>query len=256
LFYCRISLFTEQTASQLEAELIFNIAKTTRGIIIDLRNNPGGLLEAAISCAALFVEKNSLIVSTKNLHGKTMAHYHTQRHPLIKPVPLVLLVNRTTASAAEIFAQALRIYAAQAAKGPFVTIVGTRTAGKGSLQKIRPLYDTYALKITTAVSYMADGTTFNAQGIKPDFSLPEAALNESIMLDHFTELPKKSVPTHKKNLLALLNINSSDSYITCACSLIALISHVHTYTPHLVSTYPRKLSWLKAHYILPNPFTK
>ncbi len=261
LVYYRIKLFTEQTASQLEKELVQTVTKSTRGIIIDVRNNPGGLLQSAINCAALFVEKNSLIVSTRNLHGKSIAHYRTARAPLIRATPLVLLVNHTTASAAEIFAQALRIYAAQAAHGLFVTIVGTPTAGKGSLQRIRPLNEQYALKVTTALSIMADGTTFHTQGIKPDFSIATQSNSYEQLL------PQSSPITTTTNCLSNLesclftktlqhsyrrSVDSNDPHIACACTLIALLSHAHTYTPQLIPSYAKKLSWLQAHYLMPS----
>ena len=254
-FYCSITLFTQHTAAQLHAELTHNVNKKTKGIIIDLRNNPGGLLHAAIECAALFVEKHSLIVSTKNLRGEIIAHYRTQSHPLIKTTPLVLLVNTATASAAEIFAQALRLYAQQTATKLFVTIVGTPTAGKGSFQRLCPLPEKYALKITTGFSCMSDGKSFHKQGILPDFILSE---HQSVLIappsqtfNPVKQPSRKKLQDFRQMPLVATPKQTTDPLTTCACSLIALLSHAQTSTPHLVSSYSKKLSWLQSHYIAP-----
>lgn len=253
ILYCAVKLFTRETATELKKAVTQRDPKKVRGLIIDLRDNRGGLLEAAIDCAALFVEKNTLIVSTKNLQGESISHYKTEHQPVIRGTPLIILINKGTASAAEVFAQALRLYAAQSTKKQFVALVGTPTAGKGSLQKIQPIAQGYALKITTAYSSMADGSCFHAKGLSPDFYSEESSLQkdpEMVLHQKNSLMPLNQIPFFKhtsKNHSILL----SDQYITCGCTLIALLHHLQKHTPQFSSSYKTQLSWLQAHYYHP-----
>lgn len=255
ILYCNIKLFTKTTAAELKKALTSMNFKKVRGIIIDLRTNRGGLLEAAIDSAALFVEKNTLIVTTKNLQKESIAQYRTEQHPLLKAIPVILLINKETASAAEIYAQALRVYAAQSKKRFFTALVGAPTAGKGSLQKIQQLSQGHALKITTAYSYMADGTCFHGKGISPDFYLEESSLKKGSAhsfvqsRDTLTLLPDTSIKMNSSPLL-------SDPSIACGCTLIALLSHLRTSTSSCNSSYKSELLWLQNHYINPTKAQK
>jgi len=130
---------------------------TLRGVILDLRGNPGGLLRAAVGVTALFVPRNSVVVSTRGRQDKTGNTYTTDRAPLLPDVPLVVLVNGKSASASEIVAGAIQ----DRDRG---VILGTTTYGKGLVQKVKSLPHNTSLKLTTAQYYTPSGRTIQALG--------------------------------------------------------------------------------------------
>jgi carboxyl-terminal processing protease len=160
----RITQFSDNTALDLEREL----AALTRqapleGAVLDLRNNTGGVLEAAIDAADLFVESGRIV----SAEGRTPeARFQRDARPgdMLGGAPLVVLVNGGTASAAEIVAGALQ----DQRRG---VVMGERTFGKGSVQTIMPLDGGTALKLTTARYYTPSGRSIQAQGIEPDVTL-------------------------------------------------------------------------------------
>lgn len=160
--YIRIASFHERTASDLRKALDDVTAKTKpmKGLVLDLRNDPGGLLSQAIEVSDMFL-KSGIIVSTrgrtKNMETKTMAKDNGRE----VSVPMVVLVNEGTASAAEIVAGALQ-------DNGRALIMGTQTFGKASVQTVIPLEDGSALKLTTARYYTPSGRSIQAEGIKPD----------------------------------------------------------------------------------------
>ena len=182
-YYMSFTNFNEPLYADLKYNLEKIISKKPKGIIIDLRNNGGGLLDSALDCLSLFIPKKSLVVSTKDRSGKILETCKTDKEPLgkIGSVPIVLLVNNFTASAAEIFAGALRIYAQKHSffgpHGPAVFIIGDQTFGKGSVQEVIPLSRTSALKLTTSLYYLADNSSIQSKGIAPDFFIePKSSL--------------------------------------------------------------------------------
>jgi carboxyl-terminal processing protease len=160
--YIRIASFHERTAVDLRKALdeVAEKAKPMKGLVLDLRNDPGGLLTQAIEVSDMFL-KSGIIVSTrgrtKNMETKTMARDNGREIS----VPMVVLVNEGTASAAEIVAGALQ-------DNGRALIMGTRTFGKASVQTVIPLEDGSALKLTTARYYTPSGRSIQAEGIKPD----------------------------------------------------------------------------------------
>ncbi len=264
ILYCALTLFTQQTSIQLETLLRHAHEKKVKGIIIDLRNNGGGLLKAALECTALFVDKGSLIVSTKNLHGSPLVQYRTERDPLSVTVPIILLVNQHTASSAEIFAQSLKLSAQKKNQKTFVSIVGTPTRGKGSIQEIKQINENCALKITTARYYMADGSSLHNKGIIPDFIIkeyeklsPEVQRIQELFQEKktsqrsFSLQKKKTAPEFEKKPAHKETLLKNDPQCACACTLITLFSHAKTHTPYLVGSYRTTLSWLQSHYVVP-----
>ena len=174
IFYCALSLFTQEGVRTLRKALESGLTKKPHGIILDLRDNAGGTVSAAVDCASLFLPKGSLVVSTKNRHGKVLAECKTHSHPLIKgPLPVILLVNTYTVSAAEILAQAVAYYSSQGTIAPRIIIAGTKTHGKGSVQEIRPVGRDCALKLTTALYYLPDNSSLQMNGIVPDFVIKQ-----------------------------------------------------------------------------------
>jgi carboxyl-terminal processing protease len=166
--YLRIASFQEHTGDDLEKALkeINPKDKPLAGIIIDMRNNPGGLLNQSIEVSDLFLKKG-VIVSTrgrsKNMESKSVAR-DDGNEPLC---PIIILVNEGTASASEIVSGALQ-------DNKRAVIMGTQTFGKGSVQTVIPLEDGSALKLTTAKYYTPNGRSIQAEGITPDIIVKQA----------------------------------------------------------------------------------
>lgn len=171
--WVRITRFSEKTT----AELLENIAKLEKiapiqGIVLDLRNNPGGLLNESVSVANAFI-KTGDIVSIRGRGDKTIQAFAAKSRDHRITCPMVALVNSGTASAAEIVAGALQDHNR-------ALLVGEGSFGKGSVQKIIPLDDgDTAIKMTIALYYTPNGRSIQAEGIKPDIEMPFEATAES-----------------------------------------------------------------------------
>ncbi len=160
--YFRISFFHKNSATNL-AESLESIKQdgiVLRGLIIDLRNNPGGVLQTAVEMADGFLE-DGLIVSTKGRNATMQIEYRASAGEWLPGVPLIVLVNRGSASASEVLAGALQDHGR-------ALIVGERTFGKGSVQSILPLRNGAGIKLTTARYYTPSGRSIQAEGIRPD----------------------------------------------------------------------------------------
>lgn len=188
--WLRVSQFQEPTLYDLvkKIDALYAEDPNIKGMVLDLRNNPGGLVPSAIGVASIFLPKNVTIVSTNGQIPESKATYtateefyitHNGGDPLatlpaaIKTVPLVVLVNTGSASASEIVAGALQDYKR-------ATIIGTQTFGKGSVQTIRQISANSGVKITTARYYTPNGNAIQAKGIKPDLNVEETAENDGI----------------------------------------------------------------------------
>lgn len=167
--YLSLNMFSQNAVHQVEGLLRRAQKNNHKALILDLRNNSGGLLNAAIDIAGMFLPKGSLVVTTKDRTGAITASYKTHRTPITKNmhVPLFILINNYTASAAEILAGCLQIHAHERNGAP-VFIVGTKTFGKGSVQEVIPI-EGCAMKITTSLYYLPNDTTVQGIGIEPDF---------------------------------------------------------------------------------------
>src|ERR1700756_1428541 len=165
--YIRITTFNEQTTEGLKKEvanLSNQIGDKLKGYIIDLRNNPGGLLEEAVTVSDSFLEKGE-IVSTRGRNAEETQRRTAHAGDLTKGKPVIVLVNGGSASASEIVAGALQDHKR-------ATIVGTRSFGKGSVQTIIPLGSgNGALRLTTARYYTPSGKSIQAKGIVPDIEV-------------------------------------------------------------------------------------
>jgi carboxyl-terminal processing protease len=172
--YIRITTFNEQTAAALQQtieDLNEKIGARLKGYVIDLRNDPGGLLEQAVMTSASFLDKGR-IVAIKARDPEEEQHYDAQLSDLTKGAKLVVLINGGSASASEIVAGALQ-------DNHRATIVGTRSFGKGSVQTIFPLANQSALQLTTARYYTPSGRSIQAEGIEPDVVITEENPSES-----------------------------------------------------------------------------
>ncbi len=166
--YIRVSSFQERTADDLGKALVevAGKAKPLKGLVLDLRNNPGGLLNQAVHVSDLFL-KSGTIVSTRG-RVKSVESAASARDNGTEPTcAIVILVNEGTASAAEIVAGALQ-------DNGRALVLGTQTFGKGSVQTVIPLDDGSALKLTTAKYYTPKGRSIQAEGIQPDIVIRRA----------------------------------------------------------------------------------
>jgi carboxyl-terminal processing protease len=159
--YVRISNFQSKTTDDLSAELEkLEKGRKLEGLILDLRNNPGGLLSQAIDVSDLFLE-SGVIVSTKGRESSQDMKATAHKKKTERNYPMIVLVNGGSASAAEIVAGALQ-------DNKRALILGTKTFGKGSVQTIIPLSDGSGLRLTTAMYYTPSGRSIQASGIEPD----------------------------------------------------------------------------------------
>jgi len=183
--WVRLSQFQERTVDDFarKIEEIYKQESGLKGLVLDLRNDPGGLLDAAVAISAAFLPENVTVVSTNGQLAeskftfKASPEFYQRRgnsDPLkrlpasLKKVPLVVLVNEGSASASEIVAGALQDHKR-------ATIMGSQTFGKGSVQTVRPLGPDTGLKITTARYYTPSGRSIQAKGILPDVMVDETA---------------------------------------------------------------------------------
>ncbi|KKP35626.1 MAG: Carboxyl-terminal protease [candidate division TM6 bacterium GW2011_GWF2_32_72] len=176
--YIALSVFAENSAKQLENLLNKAIKHNYKGLILDLRNNSGGLLDSVIDISGLFLPKNSTVVITKDKNGNVIDEYKTKREPVTNGnIPIFILINNHTASAAEILSGGLRAHSEQLAKkNPnkkelLVFLVGTDSFGKGSVQEVIPVSNDCAIKLTTSLYYLPNNTSIQGIGVKPDFKV-------------------------------------------------------------------------------------
>ena len=183
--WIRLSQFQERTVDDFvrKVEELYKQDPAIKGLVLDLRNDPGGLLDAAVAISAAFLPPDVTVVSTNGQLAESQATYKAspefyarrgmgdplQRLPAaLKKLPLVVLVNEGSASASEIVAGALQDHKR-------ATIMGSQTFGKGSVQTVRPLGPDTGLKLTTARYYTPSGKSIQAKGIVPDVMVDETA---------------------------------------------------------------------------------
>jgi len=167
--YLRITTFNEQTQPGLEdavATIKEKLGDELDGFVLDLRNNPGGLLEQAISVSDSFLDKGE-IVSTRGRDSEDNKRYNAEDGTLVGETPVVVLINGGSASASEIVAGALQDH-------DRAVVLGTRSFGKGSVQTIIPLPGHGAMRLTTARYYTPAGRSIQAKGIEPDLEVKQA----------------------------------------------------------------------------------
>ena len=164
--YIKIKQFQEKTTQELTKAFNNLYKKGMRALILDLRNNPGGLLVQAVSVADKFLSGGKLIVYTKGKGATENLRYFSHDRGTFPQIPMVILVNAGSASASEIVTGALKAHKR-------AVVIGEKTFGKGSVQTIFPLSDGSALKLTTAYYYTPDHICIEEKGITPDIVIPE-----------------------------------------------------------------------------------
>lgn len=161
--YLRIAQFQEQTAKEQDKILGELKEKGMKSLVIDLRNNPGGLLSAAVGVTEQFIPSGKLVVSIKNRQGKREEYHANAGNPLTD-IPIIVLVNAGSASGSEILAGALQDWGR-------AVVIGTQTFGKGSVQTILPLSDGSGLRLTTAKYFTPDDRSIHGVGITPSIKV-------------------------------------------------------------------------------------
>jgi carboxyl-terminal processing protease len=171
LGYLQITQFSERTGKEFHAALASLEKQGMRGLVIDLRNNPGGLLDAAIDVCNEFFNDGELIVYTQGRTPESRENYLADNHHPERSYPIALLVNGGTASAAEIVSGAMK-------DTKRAVIVGEKTFGKGSVQSIIELQNGEGVKLTTARYYTPSGVTIHEKGIQPHVEVEVSADDE------------------------------------------------------------------------------
>jgi len=180
--YIRITQFQVKTGEEVSKALVKlrkDNGKKMSGLVLDLRNNPGGVLQAAVEAADQFLTKG-LIVYTKGRIANSELRFYADPADASEGVPLVVLINGGSASAAEIVAGALQ-------DQKRAILMGTESFGKGSVQTVLPLANDRAIKITTALYYTPNGRSIQAQGILPDIEVRRGKLTSEVDSENYKE---------------------------------------------------------------------
>jgi len=162
--YIKLSQFNENVGKDVEKYANNYVKKGVQGIILDLRNNPGGLLTEAVNVSEVFLNEGKLIVYTKGRSEGTNKYYARRKATVPENIPVVVLINKGSASASEIVAGALK-------DNKRALIVGEKSFGKASVQNIIPLDDGSAIKLTIAYYYTPSGKLIHKEGISPDINV-------------------------------------------------------------------------------------
>ncbi|MDR3111562.1 MAG: S41 family peptidase [Elusimicrobiota bacterium] len=180
--YIRLTEFNTQSARDIRKVLVDHKNKGIKSLILDLRNNPGGLLDSAIEIVSMFIKEKTLVLTTKGRDESIKKEYFTSGNGEFSDIPLIVLVNRGSASASEIVSGVMQDYKR-------ALIIGNNTFGKGSVQTVIPLPDGTALRLTIAKYYLPSGRPINRSegkkniknGITPDVEV-SVTIEEEIKL--------------------------------------------------------------------------
>ncbi|MEL0124047.1 MAG: S41 family peptidase [Alphaproteobacteria bacterium] len=229
--YIRVSSFNQKVDKQIiDSISSFKKKKSLIGYVLDLRNNPGGLLDQAVNVTDIFLERGE-IVSTKGRNGKRGSRYNAVKNDLINGLPLVVLINQGSASASEIVAGALQDHKR-------AIIMGTKSFGKGSVQTIIPSGEDVAIKLTTAKYYTPLGRSIQQTGIDPDILVEQAELKkldnqrrkESDLRGAIDNEQIKKNESNNQNAEKNVDEEIDDYQLTRAFDLILAINLINTRT--------------------------
>ena len=230
--YLRITSFTQKTYKNLIKEfskLEKQMSGNMTGLVLDLRNNPGGLLDQAISVSDAFLDRGE-IVSTRGRETNTEQRFNATKGDITKGIPIVVLINGGSASASEIVAGALQDHK----RG---ILLGTSTFGKGSVQTIIPVSSKGAIRLTTARYYTPSGKSIQAKGIEPDIFVPQSKLEvletnnerkESSLRGHLDEKDSDTEKTEIEDISETENTLKDDYQLNRAIDLLKSISVYET----------------------------
>ena len=192
--YIRLVEFRQNTPQDVRAAIRSLKEQGLQALILDLRNNPGGLLDVAVKVTEDFLEKGKLIVSTRGRKEDQNLEFYSKNKKADLDLPLLVLINHGSASGSEIVAAAFQDYHR-------AIILGTKTFGKGSVQTVIPLSDGSAIRLTTSKYFSPNGRAIHGQGIEPDIIVEEAKVElaeeekeqEELAKDIFEELEEEEI---------------------------------------------------------------
>lgn len=212
--YIKLVEFSEETPHHLDRALADLKSKGMNALVLDLRNNPGGLLDKAVEVTERFVPRGEVIVSIKGRDLSQNEVFTSHSGPLYKDMPLVVLVNEGSASGSEILAGCLQ-------DQKRAIIVGSQTFGKGSVQTVLPLRDGSALKLTTSRYYTPLGASIHEKGVTPDVIVPEVSSAEMDVPEKETTLEEIFEGVEKKpDSTALAKLYRHDQALSRAVDII------------------------------------
>ncbi len=187
--YVRITQFNEPTPVELEKALLKLEKDGMNGLVIDLRNNPGGLLESAVDVAGKFLPKGEIVVSTEDRNASIHTNYMVREARTHPKYPIAVLINKGSASESEVVAGALQ-------DTKRAVIVGETSFGNGSVQSVLPLPDGSAIRLTTARYFTPNKTAIHEHGITPDITVPmtDEEWSQALTLRSLSESEKAQVP--------------------------------------------------------------
>lgn len=197
VLYFKVNSFSEIVADKMQQAVAETVKKygqdRIKGVVLDLRNNPGGLLNAAVDVSGLFLPKGTNVVSVKGRNMIMGEENRTLNEPIaaLTDAPLVVLINSGSASASEIVAGALHDHQR-------AVLMGEKSFGKGSVQRVIPLRNGGALKITVALYYTPNGVSIQAEGIVPDIEVPFAKVDVPNR-DDFISITEDKLLGHLEN---------------------------------------------------------
>jgi len=198
--YLRIAQFQQNTAQDVDTALqTLQKDAPLQGLVIDLRNNPGGLLEAAVKTSDIFLDKG-LVVYTEGRDKQKRSEYIATPGDLLATTPIAVIINGGSASAAEILAGALQDHRR-------AVIIGTPSFGKGSVQTVVPLNEHQAIKLTTSRYFTPNGRSIQAHGIDPDIIVAAGGLREN----KERRLKEADLPGHLTNAADQADAEPNDS---------------------------------------------
>lgn len=225
--YIRIAQFQLKTGDDVRKayDELLEASPDLKGLVIDLRNNPGGVLQAAVDVSDVFLDGGLVVYTEGRLNGSNK-EYHANPGDMTEGLPIIVLINDGSASASEIVAGALQDHER-------ALVLGTRSFGKGSVQSVIPISDDRAVKITTALYFTPNGTSIQAKGIEPDIKVervrvtavrPRARYTEADLSGHLKNADGGEESTAKSRSEADTTLHNQDSQLYEALNLLKGIS--------------------------------
>lgn len=283
IYYLSLNIFSQNATNQITDLFKQAQKKKYKALVLDLRNNSGGLLTSAIDIAGLFLDKGDLVVTTKDKTDTVTESYPTTRNPVTSgTLPIFILINNYTASAAEILSGCLKIHSDnlaqkagnKAQKKLMVFLVGTPTFGKGSVQEVIPVSNNCAMKLTTSLYFLPNDISIQGVGVQPDFviekQLPqteqmqwftkfygrERALDRYIKVDK-NETGKKEdeekTDTKKSWSERAREMLSKDNQFRGAITLINILDNAKKHNPELVNNRTKAIKYIRSNHITDQP---
>ncbi len=282
IYYISLKIFNQPAAKQVSQLLKKANRGKAKGLIIDLRRNPGGILNSAIDMAGLFLPKKTLVVTTKNKNGEVTSEYYTKSNPVLNSnIPIFILIDNFSASASEILAGCLQYYSNKLIDKKtkksklMVFLVGTSSFGKGSVQEVIPISNGCALKLTVDLYYLSNNISIQAKGVQPDFLVkPKMIPSEEIqwVQDLYGKesslkyhISSEEIRTGKKVEQEKIKNKENDKektweekqkesinkdvQIKASINLINLFDFAKKCNPKLVDTKKKAFSFLKKNYL-------